>query len=150
MIAEYLDQVLAIERVSFPSPWERSDFLNEIYNNDYAYYYVCLVNGRVCGYAGLWLILDEVHITSIAVHPDWRRLGVGKTILHFLLQEASRLGADRVTLEVRVSNVAAQKLYERAGFTKAGLRKGYYNDTREDAIIMWKHLYGPEFGSEEY
>ncbi|MDN5347101.1 MAG: [ribosomal protein S18]-alanine N-acetyltransferase [Clostridia bacterium] len=150
MIAEHLDQVLEIERVSFPSPWERSAFLNEIYNNNYAYYYVCLVEGKVCGYAGLWLILDEVHITNIAVHPHWRGRGLGKLLLDFLLHEAARLGADRVTLEVRVSNIAAQKLYERAGFTRAGVRKGYYNDTREDAIIMWKHLYGPELGGEEW
>ncbi|MGI9953485.1 ribosomal protein S18-alanine N-acetyltransferase [Moorellaceae bacterium AZ2] len=141
MAIRHLDQVLAIERASFPSPWPRSSFLNELFANDYARYYVCLHGDRVIGYAGMWIILDEAHITNIAIHPDFRGQRLGELLLKTLMQEAVNLGADRMTLEVRVSNLPAQRLYERLGFVRAGIRKGYYNDNHEDAIIMWKHFY---------
>ncbi|AKX94999.1 ribosomal protein S18-alanine N-acetyltransferase [Neomoorella thermoacetica] len=141
MINEYLNGVLAIERVSFPTPWTRHSFQNEIYNNDFAYYYVALDGQKVIGYAGMWIILDEAHITNVAVHPDYRGRRLGEVLLRVLMQEAVYLGADRMTLEVRVSNHSAQRLYERLGFVRAGVRRGYYNDNREDAIIMWKHLF---------
>jgi ribosomal-protein-alanine N-acetyltransferase len=95
----------------------------------------------IIGYAGLWLILDEAHVTSVAVHPDYRGRRLGELLFNVLIQEAVYLGADRMTLEVRVSNHAARQLYKRLGFVSAGIRKGYYNDNQEDAIIMWKHLY---------
>lgn len=148
MTSQHLDEVLAIERASFPTPWPRSSFLNELYTNDYAYYYVCLDGERVIGYAGMWIILDEAHITNIAVHPDFRGRRLGELLLKTLIREAATLGADRMTLEVRVSNTPAQRLYERMGFVRAGVRKGYYNDTQEDAIIMWKHLYENGGGHE--
>jgi len=138
---EYLDGVLAIEKVSFPTPWSRSSYLNEIYNNNFAYYYVALAGQKVIGYAGLWIIVEEAHITNIAVHPDYRGRCLGKTLLKVLMEEAAYLGADRITLEVRASNWIAQRLYERMGFVCAGIRKGYYSDNQEDAYIMWKHLY---------
>jgi ribosomal-protein-alanine N-acetyltransferase len=141
MIGEDLDEVLAIEQVSFPTPWSRNSYLNEIYNNDFAYYYVARAGGKLIGYAGLWLILDEAHVTSVAVHPDYRGRRLGELLFNVLIQEAVYLGADRMTLEVRVSNHAARQLYKRLGFVSAGIRKGYYNDNQEDAIIMWKHLY---------
>ncbi|GEA14084.1 ribosomal-protein-alanine acetyltransferase [Moorella sp. E308F] len=141
MTSEYLDGVLAIERVSFSTPWTRHSFLNEIYNNNFAYYYVALAGRQVIGYAGMWIILDEAHITNVAVHPRYRGRRLGELLLKVLMQEAVRLGADRMTLEVRVSNRPAQRLYERLGFARAGIRKGYYNDNREDAIIMWKHFF---------
>lgn len=141
MINEYLNGVLAIERVSFPTPWTRHSFQNEIYNNDFAYYYVALNGRQVIGYAGMWIILDEAHVTNVAVHQDYRGRRLGEILLRVLMQEAVYLGADRMTLEVRVSNLSARRLYERLGFVSAGVRKGYYNDNREDAIIMWKHLF---------
>ncbi|MGB9662448.1 MAG: ribosomal protein S18-alanine N-acetyltransferase [Moorellaceae bacterium] len=141
MTNRHLDEVLEIERASFPTPWPRSSFLNELYANDCAYYYVGLHEGKVIGYAGMWIILDEAHVTNIAVHPHFRGRGLGGLLLEVLMQEAIALGADRMTLEVRVSNLTAQHLYERLGFVRAGIRKGYYHDTQEDAIIMWKHLY---------
>ncbi|MBE3582121.1 MAG: ribosomal protein S18-alanine N-acetyltransferase [Thermoanaerobacteraceae bacterium] len=141
MTIRHLDEVLAIERASFPSPWPRSSFLNELLTNDCARYYVCLEGDRVVGYAGMWIILDEAHITNIAVHPAYRGRRLGELLLRTLMQEAARLGADRMTLEVRVSNLPAQRLYARLGFVRAGIRKGYYNDNHEDAIIMWKHFY---------
>ncbi|MDN5344785.1 MAG: [ribosomal protein S18]-alanine N-acetyltransferase [Clostridia bacterium] len=151
MSGENLDGVLAIERVSFPTPWTRHSFLNEIYNNNFAYYYVALAGRQVVGYTGMWIILDEAHITNVAVHPDYRGRRVGEILLNVLVQEAMYLGADRMTLEVRVSNLPAQRLYERLGFYRAGVRRGYYNDNREDAIIMWKHFLkekGPGSGEQ--
>lgn len=140
MIGEDLDGVLAIEKVSFPTPWTRNSYLNEIYSNDFAYYYVARFEREVIGYAGLWIIFDEAHVTNVAVHPDYRGRRLGELLLNILIQEAIYLGADRMTLEVRVSNHPARRLYERLGFVSAGIRKGYYNDNKEDAIIMWKRL----------
>lgn len=141
MGSQHLDGVLAIERSSFPTPWSRASFLNELYTNNYAFYYVCLWENKVVGYAGMWIILDEAHITNIAVHPDFRRCGIGELLLDTLIKEAVKLGAERMTLEVRISNIPAQRLYEKKGFVRSGIRKGYYTDNREDAIIMWKTLH---------
>lgn len=137
----HLDEVLAIEKVSFPTPWSRSAFLGELFDNQFAYYYVCLKEGRVVGYAGMWIILDEAHVTNIAIHPHFRGRKLGKLLLMEIMRQAVCLGAEKITLEVRPSNKVAQKLYRQLGFVAAGIRKGYYSDTLEDAIIMWKHLY---------
>lgn len=140
MKQEHLEQVLAIEARSFPTPWSRQSYLGEIRDNQFAHYFVCLREGQVLGYGGMWLIVDEAHITTIAVHPEYRGRDLGKIILGDLMAKAIGLGADKITLEVRISNLVAQKLYQRMGFVPVGLRKGYYTDTQEDAIIMWKHL----------
>jgi len=140
MTSHHLDGVLVIERLSFPTPWSRSSFLNELYTNDYAFYYVCLWEDKVVGYAGMWIILDEAHLTNIAVHPGFRRCGIGELLLDTLIKEAVNLGAARMTLEVRISNIPAQRLYEKKGFVRSGIRRGYYTDTQEDALIMWKTL----------
>lgn len=143
MQAKHLNGVLSIERVSFPSPWSRQAFLGEIYHNEFASYFVCLKDGQVIGYGGMWVVLDEAHITNIAVHPDYRGQKVGKFILEGLLHQAALSGANRVTLEVRASNKIAQRLYANAGFVHTGIRKGYYTDTGEDALLMWKPLAAP-------
>lgn len=140
MAEEHLDQVLAIEQESFPTPWSRNSYLRELSDNQFAYYYVCLQGEKVLGYMGMWIIIDEAHITTIAVHPEYRGRYLGKILLEELMARAVALGADKITLEVRPSNLVAQRLYRRVGFVPAGLRKGYYTDTKEDAIIMWKHL----------
>ncbi|HHW07310.1 MAG TPA: ribosomal protein S18-alanine N-acetyltransferase [Clostridia bacterium] len=140
MAEEHLDQVLAIEQVSFPTPWSRNSYLRELSDNQFAYYYVCLLGDKVLGYMGMWLIIDEAHVTTIAVHPDYRGRALGRVLLEELMARAAALGADKITLEVRPSNHVAQRLYRRVGFVPAGIRKGYYTDTKEDAIIMWKHL----------
>jgi ribosomal-protein-alanine N-acetyltransferase len=140
MQASHLDQVLQIERVSFPTPWSRQAFLSELYHNDFAHYYVYLLDGLVVGYAGMWVILDEAHVTNVAVHPQYRGKQVGEKLLHHLLGEAAARGAGRITLEVRPSNQPAQHLYQKLGFKPVGVRKGYYTDTHEDAIIMWRRL----------
>lgn len=141
MLPVHLDEVLAIERVSFPTPWSRQAFLGELNHNGFAVYFVCLQESRVIGYAGMWVIYGEAHITSIAVHPDYRGQKLGRALLEKLMQQAVKKGADRITLEVRPSNGPAQKLYQEMGFAPVGVRKGYYTDTNEDAIIMWKRLF---------
>ena len=94
------------------------------------------------GYGGMWLILDEAHITNIAVHPEHRRRGVGRLLMETLMKEAVILKMERMTLEVRVSNKAAISLYKSLGFEEGGIRKGYYSNDREDALIMWNFHIG--------
>ncbi|MHB1419517.1 MAG: ribosomal protein S18-alanine N-acetyltransferase [Bacillota bacterium] len=141
MQVEHLEGVMAIEKVSFPTPWSRNSFMGELQENDFARYYVCLVNQEVVAYAGMWIIMDEAHITNIAVQPKYRGKHLGRVMLLTLMREAIAFGTDKITLEVRPSNTVARELYRSIGFVPAGIRKGYYTDTREDAIIMWRHLY---------
>ncbi|WP_366922914.1 ribosomal protein S18-alanine N-acetyltransferase [Metallumcola ferriviriculae] len=140
MELRHLPQVLEIEKHSFPTPWSKRAFEGEIRHNRFAHYYVCLLEKKVAGYAGMWLILDEAHITNIAVAREFRGLDFGKRMLLFLMQQTLLHGADKMTLEVRPSNLTARELYKGMGFAEAGVRKGYYTDNNEDAIIMWKHL----------
>ncbi|MBC7344427.1 MAG: ribosomal protein S18-alanine N-acetyltransferase [Clostridia bacterium] len=140
MRSEHLDDVLAIERLSFPTPWSRYAFESELKNNRYSCYIVCLLSGRVIGYAGSWIIEDEAHITTLAVDPRYRGQGLGKALLSEITSRCQARGAERITLEVRPSNKIAQRLYENMGFIRVGIRRGYYTDTREDAIIMWRNL----------
>ncbi|MCL6611035.1 MAG: ribosomal protein S18-alanine N-acetyltransferase [Peptococcaceae bacterium] len=140
MLPEHLDQVMAIELKSFPIPWSHRTFMFEVTENDFAFYIVALLNGRVAGYAGMWIVLDEAHVTNVAVHPELRGRGVGRALMTELLGRAAVLGADRITLEVRVSNRAARSLYKSLGFVEKGLRRKYYSDNNEDAVIMWLHF----------
>lgn len=139
-----IDDVLAIEAVSYPTPWSRNAFTSEIVHNSYAHYYAARHDGKLVGYVGMWIILNESHITNIAVHPAQRRKGIGRMLLETMFEKAEEFGASRMTLEVRVSNKGAQTLYKKLGFVERGLRKGYYTDTNEDAIIMWKDDIGPD------
>jgi ribosomal-protein-alanine N-acetyltransferase len=139
MREEHVEEVFWIERLSFRTPWPRFSFRREL-QNDLAFYLVALKEKKVIGYAGMWLILDEAHITNLAVHPDYQRMGVGRLLVTELIFRAAFLGAKRMTLEVRPSNKAALGLYTSLGFDQVGRRKGYYEDTKEDALIMWKAL----------
>lgn len=103
----------------------------------YAHYAVAISGAQVVGYAGMWIIVDEAHVTDVAVHPDFRGHGLGKSIMHEMMHRAVHSGARRMTLEVRVSNAVARGLYDQLGFKAAGLRPNYYTDTHEDAVIMW-------------
>ncbi len=133
-----LDEVMAIECLSYPTPWSRRAFDREIADNTTAEYIVAQgPNGSVCGYAGMWVLMDEGHITNIAVHPDFRRQGVGTALLREIARRGKARGVEKLTLEVRPSNVAAQNLYSQLGFVARGRRKRYYSDTGEDALIMW-------------
>jgi len=138
MSCEHLDEVMAIERASFPTPWSRHAFTHELLQNEFAVYIVVLAGQKVIGYAGMWLILDEAHVTNVAVHPDYRRRQVGRRLMQELMRRAVMLGASRMTLEVRTSNQVARRLYASLGFVERGRRRGYYTDTNEDAVIMWK------------
>ena len=132
-----LDAVQEVERASFPVPWPANAFRHELTQNKNARYIVAREGDRVVGYAGLWLSLDEAHITTFAVLPEYRRRRIGERMLLSIFERAQKLGAEWLTLEVRASNLAAQKLYEKYGFRRAGVRRRYYSDNNEDAIIMW-------------
>lgn len=133
-----IEAVLAIEHLCFPTPWSHFAFYTELAENHYALYVVGKVNGQVVAYAGAWVILDEAHITNVAVHPDWQGKGFGRDILLALLARAKARGAACATLEVRKHNTHAQQLYLKYGFNVKGLRRGYYTDNGEDALVMWK------------
>ena len=131
-----LAQVQAIERASFTTPWPPQAYRSEIETNRLASYLVVRAAGRVIAYAGVWLMVDEAHITTFAVDPAYRRRGVGERLLLALLDVAIARGAHEATLEVRLSNLPARRLYEKYGFRPVGLRPRYYTDDHEDALIM--------------
>jgi len=137
MTASDIDRVSEIEKICFSTPWSREAFRMEVEENKCARYVVAVCDDQVVGYGGMWLIIDEAHITNVAVHPDYRGRGIGEAIMRSLVDKATSLGAVRMTLEVRVSNEIAQNLYKKLGFYSAGIRKQYYADNNEDALIMW-------------
>ena len=146
-----VDGVAAVEAATFPTPWSRDAFISEM-KNVAARYLVAEKDGRIIGYAGAWIILDESHITNIAVLKDERGQGIGRALTHGLMQYLSNLGAAYATLEVRKSNEVAQSLYVSLGFIKLGVRKRYYEDNGEDALIMvCDHMpdADPEFEEDE-
>jgi ribosomal-protein-alanine N-acetyltransferase len=135
-----VEQVHEIERLSFATPWPAHAFEQELRGNRLARYVVARTplgdQEKVIGFAGVWLMVDEAHITTFGVHPDWRRQGVGRRLLLRLVDLSIELRAARMTLEVRVSNTAAQALYHRFGFVITGTRPRYYSDDGEDAFVM--------------
>ncbi len=139
-----LPEVMRIEREVFHPGWSELAFLNDL-RNPSALYLVLRLDGKIVGYAGMWLIVDEVHITNVAVKPEYRGRGFAKRLILRLLHIARQRGMVRATLEVRISNTPAQKLYEKFGFRPVAVRKRYYNDG-EDALIMWLETLGePEY-----
>jgi ribosomal-protein-alanine N-acetyltransferase len=140
MRLEDVDHILEVEKQSFTTPWSREAFQNELTQNHFAHYVVVEMDGEIIGYCGMWMIVDEAHITNIALLPEYRGRGMGETLLRGMMQAAKTYGAKKMTLEVRVSNVAAQKLYEKLGFEQQGVRPNYYTDNMEDAYIMWVDL----------
>jgi ribosomal-protein-alanine N-acetyltransferase len=136
MRASDLDAVQRIEKASFSTPWPAYAYRQEIETNRMAHYIVARAGSDVVGFAGIWLMVDQAHITTFAVDPDWRRQGVGSQMILALLRMSRTLGARNATLEVRLSNIAARRLYERFGFRPVGVRPRYYTDNGEDALIM--------------
>ncbi len=136
MTEEDLPAVVAIEQASFSDPWYLQSFRSELLNNRRALYLTAYCRDRVIAYIGAWLVMDEVHITTLAVEKKYRRQGVASRLLEALIEKALPLGIHRLTLEVRPSNTEAIGFYERWGFTVQGRRKSYYYD--EDALIMTK------------
>jgi len=135
MQAADLDDVDAIERHSFKAPWPRQVFVDEL-AREWARVDVARDAGRVVGFCNYWLVKDEVHLLAIATHPDRRRAGVGRRLMDHLLDVARARASVLVTLEVRRSNVPAIALYERLGFVAVGLRRAYYAEDAEDALVM--------------
>ena len=137
-----LPSIMSIERRAFPNPWSPSAFVAELTDNVYAHYTVAQRGKKVLAYGGMWLIVDEAHVTNIAVHPDHRGEGIGDALLTEMERVAVEKGIRAMTLEVRVSNTVAQNLYRKHGFYASGVRPKYYSDNQEDALIMWKELAG--------
>jgi ribosomal-protein-alanine N-acetyltransferase len=137
MLIEDIPAVLAIEVLSFRSTWPSNAFLNELRDNKLAYYFVGRLDGRIVAYGGIWVILEDSHVTTIAVHPDVRRQRLGEEMLVHLIDEAIERAASWITLEVRESDHIPQKLYRKYGFTVVSTRRGYYSDNNENALVMW-------------
>jgi ribosomal-protein-alanine N-acetyltransferase len=132
-----IKEVLRIEQQSFSTTWPSNAFHQELHDNKLAHYYVGRVGDRVVAYGGIWVILEDSHVTTIAVSPDFRGRKFGEMMLLHLLDEAIERGASWMTLEVRESNAVAQGLYRKYGFTTVSTRKGYYSDNNENALVMW-------------
>jgi ribosomal-protein-alanine N-acetyltransferase len=132
-----IDQLLILERLCFSTPWTRKMFEEEL-KNDKVYYVVAVIEKKLVGYGGIWMVLDEGQITNIAVHPNFRRQKIGLGIVERILTKAKENGIDALTLEVRKSNLSGILFYQRIGFYVGGERKQYYKNPSEDAWIMWK------------
>ncbi|MFD1021115.1 ribosomal protein S18-alanine N-acetyltransferase [Thalassobacillus hwangdonensis] len=135
-----LEAVMEVEHSSFTVPWTKETFVNEMEINRYAHYFVIEKDQNVVGYCGLWVIIDEAHITNIAILPEYRGKEYGSFLLEHVIQYARDMGAIQISLEVRVSNMAAQRMYRRFGMVPGGVRKNYYTDDGEDALVMWVKL----------
>lgn len=136
-MSDDIEGLMIVENMSFSIPWSKDSFIKEL-DNDLAIYFVAKIDDIVVGYIGMWKVLDEGHITNIAVHSDFRKLGIGSKLIEGLIAVADQNGIKSVTLEVRKSNFEAIKLYSKHGFVVSGVRKGYYQDNSEDAVILWK------------
>src|SRR5438067_2755086 len=137
MRRRHLRSVLRIEAQVYPRPWSLSLFMSELALRGSRAYYIARVGGTVVGYSGLMLTGEDAHVTTIAVDPGWHRHKIGTRLLLNLAREARRRDARHLTLEVRVSNEPAQAMYRQFGFRPAGIRKNYYVETNEDALVMW-------------
>jgi ribosomal-protein-alanine N-acetyltransferase len=134
-----LEGVLAVEAESFSNPWTRDMYAWELQNRSMCHILlVRTADCRVAGFCAFWLVFDEIHINNIAMRPGFRAQGIGTALLRQALAEGRQLGARRATLEVRASNEGARRLYERMGFYVAGVRRNYYSEPVEDALILWR------------
>ena len=136
MRLEHLPHVHAIEQASFSAPWPANAYRSELETNRLASYLVARVDDDIVGYGGMWLMVDEAHITTFAIHPAWRRQHIGERLLLEFVDVAILRRAREMTLEVRLSNLPARRLYEKFGFRPVGVRPRYYSDDHEDALIM--------------
>lgn len=136
MREEDVKRVSELEKLCFRTPWSYNSLLGEL-SNGVAHYAVAVEDEKVVGYAGEWVMFDEAHMTNIGVDPEYRCRGIGRGLILYLMETALKLGAERMTLEVRETNHNAQRLYASLGFAYAGTRKHYYSDTGENALILW-------------
>lgn len=135
-----INEVMKVDEVSFPTPWTREIYEMEINVNEHAHYFVVVENDKIVGFVGIWIVADDAQITNIAIHPAYRGYKIGEKLFGFALTYAVQQGAVRLSLEVRVSNTVAQNLYRKFGLVPGGIRKKYYPDNGEDAIVMWTNL----------
>jgi len=137
-----LPSVLEIERLSFPNPWHESTFRGEVQHRPISFPTVIVHEtlGRVIGYIIYWVIGEDVQVNNIAIHPEFRRMGIGERALKQVIEEVRFRGARLITLEVRPTNTAAMTLYRKLGFRMMGIRKGYYTMPPEDAVVLGLHL----------
>ncbi len=142
MREEDLSEVLAIENSSFPNPWRESTFRGEILNQSISFPMVIVhsLQKKVIGYIIFWKVFEDVQINNIAVHPEFKRLGIGRAVLEYVIDQVHRDGAKFITLEVRPSNTAAMTLYRKLGFKPLSIRKGYYTNPDEDAFVLGLRL----------
>lgn len=134
----HLAAILETEKAVNGSPWSEKSFRNEI-DHPHGIFRVAIEGGEVVGYGGLWLVIDEAHVTNVAVAPAHQRKGIGRRLMVELLRAAREAGMVCATLEVRAGNGPALSLYENLGFVRTALRRGYYPDNKEDAVVMWLH-----------
>lgn len=134
-----IDGVLEISNLSFSSPWSRLSYEQEL-NNSLARYFVAKLDNKIVGFVGTWIIVDESHITNVAVHPDYRKLGIASKLIEEMISYCDKQNCTAYTLEVRASNKPAISLYEKHGFKIDGVRKEYYQDNKEDALLMWRRI----------
>ncbi len=140
MLNRDIISVVEIDRKCFSHPWGVNEFFREINYNKFGRYYVAELDKKIIGYIGSWFLGDLIHITTIAVDPEYRRKGVGKKLMDFIIDIGKNEKVKKVVLEVRVSNLIAQKLYEKLGFIIEKIKKEYYPDNREDAYYMVKDI----------
>ncbi|SEU04827.1 ribosomal-protein-alanine N-acetyltransferase [Salinibacillus kushneri] len=135
-----LNRVMEIEKRTFITPWDEGSFRSELQQNKFAHYYVIEDHEVPFGYCGLWIVYEAAQITNIAILPEYRGNKYGQQLFSYVLNEARALNAQELSLEVRVSNLPAQKMYQKFGMVPVGIRKNYYIDNHEDAIVMWVKL----------
>ena len=135
-----ISELLAIEQIQFPEPWTRGMLLDEVTNTETRRYSVVVEDGKILGYLGVMFVMDELHINTIGVLPDFEGKGIGTALMDDALRDAKERGIERATLEVAVSNKRAQDLYYRYGFKPVGIRKNYYDKIGEDALVLWADL----------
>ena len=140
MTAADVKAVHAIEEAVFDAPWTEASFHYEMNENQYASYVVAEVGNKIVGFCGMWMVFGDVQITNVAVIEEARGLGIGEGIMHTAMATAKAHNMENMSLEVRVSNSVAQSLYRKLGFQDGGIRKGYYTDNQEDALVMWVNL----------
>lgn len=140
MTVEDVEAVYAIEVASFPVPWTLDSFYYEMLENQFAYYTVAEESGEILGFCGSWMVVDAAQITNVAVVKSARGRKIGEGLMREAIRVAREANMETMSLEVRVSNVVAQNLYYKLGFQDGGLRKGYYTDNQEDALVMWVKL----------
>jgi len=134
---EDIPSVVEIEKESFATPWTAEVFEHEMTGNDYAHYVVAVYEEEVIGHCGMWIVLDECHITNVAVRKHLRGNGIGEALMKEAIALCIKKKVRLMTLEVRMTNTTAQNLYRKLGFQDGGIRKNYYTDDHEDALVMW-------------